>query len=70
MNNSLDLKLLGSTIKKHRILNKLSQEELGFRCDIHRTTIGLIENGMMDPKYTTLKKLIKALNIPHSEIFK
>ena len=69
MSNSTNLKNLGLIIKKYRIKISISQEELGFRCNIHRTTIGKIENGEMDPKYTTLIKIVRTLNIPSQEIF-
>ena len=41
----------------------ISQEELGFRADISKTQIGLIERGESSPTIDTLNKIANALNI-------
>ncbi len=41
-----------------------SQEELGGRCSLHRTEIGMIENGERLPRSDTLLKLAGALELP------
>ena len=41
----------------------LSQEGLGFRAEIHRTEVGLIERGQRIPRIDTLVKLAGALEV-------
>jgi transcriptional regulator with XRE-family HTH domain len=41
----------------------LSQEELGFRSELHRTEIGLLERGSRIPRIDTLVKLAGALSV-------
>ncbi len=48
----------------------LSQEELSFKCDLHRTYIGSIERAEKVASIITLEKVAKALDISLSEIFK
>jgi transcriptional regulator with XRE-family HTH domain len=40
-----------------------SQEELAALCSVHRTEIGLVENGRRLPRVDTLVKLISALEV-------
>ena len=40
-----------------------SQEGLGFRAEIHRTEVGLIERGQRIPRIDTLVKLAGALEV-------
>lgn len=40
-----------------------SQEELGRRCSLHRTEIGMIENGERLPRSDTLLKLAGGLEV-------
>jgi transcriptional regulator with XRE-family HTH domain len=46
----------------------LSQEELAFRADIHRTQISLIEGGDRLPRLDTLVKLAGALGVSVEEL--
>lgn len=41
----------------------ISQEELAFRCGVHRTYIGAIERGEKSPTLNTIEKLAKGLGI-------
>lgn len=41
----------------------ISQEELCFRCGVHRTYVGAIERGEKSPTLTTIEKLSEGLNI-------
>lgn len=59
--------------KKLRILrNKagLSQEELGFRANLHRTYIGSIERAEQNVSVDNIHKLAKALKVSADEFFK
>jgi transcriptional regulator with XRE-family HTH domain len=35
----------GENLRRHREAADISQEELGVRCSLHRTEIGLLERG-------------------------
>lgn len=56
-------KKVGLKIKLLRNKIGISQEELGFRADISKTQIGLIERGESSPTIDTLEKIAKALEI-------
>jgi len=61
-----DVKITNKVGLKIKLLrNKLgiSQEELGFRSDISKTQIGLIERGASSPTIDTLNKIAKALEV-------
>jgi transcriptional regulator with XRE-family HTH domain len=46
----------------------LSQEELGFRADLHRTEIGQLERGERLPRIDTLCKLAGALEMTANDL--
>ena len=50
-------------LRKARQEKKISQEELGFRCELHRTEISLLERGGREPRLGTIVKLAGALDI-------
>lgn len=41
----------------------LSQEALGFECDLHRTEISLLERAGREPRLSTIVRLSRALKI-------
>lgn len=41
----------------------LSQEELAYKCGVHRTYIGSIERGEKSPTLNTIEKIAKGLNV-------
>ncbi len=49
-------------LRKARLKKEISQEELGFRCDLHRTEISLLERGGREPRLGTIVKLAGALD--------
>jgi transcriptional regulator with XRE-family HTH domain len=49
---------------------KLSQEELGFQANLHRTEISQFERGMRLPRIDTLVKLAGALSVPPGDLLK
>ncbi len=53
----------GDNLFRARKRAGLSQEELGFRSELHRTEIGLLERGSRVPRIDTLVKLAGALSI-------
>lgn len=51
------------SLRKARHKAEISQEELGFRCDLHRTEISLLERGGREPRLGTIVKLASALGV-------
>ena len=49
-------------LRKARKAKGISQEELGFRCDLHRTEISLLERGGREPRLGTIVKLSGSLD--------
>jgi transcriptional regulator with XRE-family HTH domain len=56
------------SLRKAREKAKISQEELGFRCDLHRTEISLLERGGREPRLGTIVKLASALGTSVEEL--
>ena len=52
-----------------RAERKISQQKLSEVSGINRVTISEIETEKRDPDIKTVVKLVKALNVPASEIF-
>jgi transcriptional regulator with XRE-family HTH domain len=61
---------LGRKIKQLRIIRGISQEELAFRCDLHRTYISSIELGKRNVSIRNIEKIALALNVELVEFFK
>jgi transcriptional regulator with XRE-family HTH domain len=59
---------LGRTVRVLRTMRGLSQEELGYRADLHRNYVGAIERGEINPTFRVLLKLECGLGIPLSEL--
>ena len=60
--------LLGKAIAELRKRNGLSQEELGFRADAHRTYISQLERGLKSPTLGMILKLSRALKASASKL--
>lgn len=54
---------LGLTIRRLRLEAKLSQEDLAARAHVHRTFIGLVENGRRDPGIGAIDRVLRALDL-------
>ncbi len=57
-------------IKKYRLKNKLSQEELAEEVGISWRQLQRLEHHEEKTRISTFKKIVKALNIPDDEILK
>ncbi len=55
------LRAFGVALRARREALSLSQEELAFRSEVHRTYISELERGIKNPSLTTLEKLATAL---------
>ena len=65
-----DLKaLLGAAIKAGRSALRISQEELAYRADLHRTYVSDVERGVRNPSIASIQKLASALQISVSVLF-
>jgi transcriptional regulator with XRE-family HTH domain len=52
-----------ANLRRARVASGVSQEELGRRCDLHRTEISLLERAGREPRLGTITKLASALGI-------
>ncbi len=52
-----------ANLKRVRERVGLTQEELGFHCDLHRTEISLLERARREPRLSTVVKLSSALGV-------
>ncbi|HWW66525.1 MAG TPA: helix-turn-helix transcriptional regulator [Solirubrobacterales bacterium] len=55
-------------LRRARRRQGISQEELGFRCELHRTEISLLERGGREPRLGTIVKLAGALDTTLAEL--
>ena len=60
---------VGKRIKELRNKLGISQEELAFRSEIHRTYIASLEVGKRNISIETLEKVVNALEVSFSEFF-
>ena len=58
----------GQHLKKLREKRKISLTLFAYENDLDKSTISRIENGLVDPKLSTLDKIAKAFEIPLSEL--
>lgn len=59
----------GNRIRKLRKDRNLSQEELSFKANLHRTYIGMIERGEKNITLLNIEKIAKALDINIKDLF-
>ena len=52
-----------ASLQKARRASGVTQQELGDRCDLHRTEISLLERGGREPRLGTIIKLASALGV-------
>ncbi len=57
------LKKFGKRVKKERLKQNLSQEELAEKAGVHRTYIGMIERAEKNITLQNIEKIAKALHI-------
>lgn len=60
--------LLGKEIARLRKHIGLSQEELGFRAEVHRTYVSQLERGLKSPTLSMMLKLSRALKASASRL--
>jgi transcriptional regulator with XRE-family HTH domain len=57
-------------VRKYRIKQNLSQEELAEKAGVHRTYIGSVERGERNITINVMEKICTALEIPITNLFK
>jgi len=62
-------KQLGKRVRNLRLAKGLSQEDLAFRADVHRTYLGGIERGERNPSLKNIAAIAKALDTTLQELF-
>jgi len=67
--NSKILIKFGNRVRELRKLKNLSQEELAFRADVHRTYIGMIERAEKNITLLNIEKIANALQVNIKELY-
>lgn len=62
------LTVFSENIRYYRKLQNISQEELSFRADLHRTYIGMIEREERTATIFTLAKIASALGVSFDDL--
>ena len=55
-------------LRKERQRIGLSQEALGYRCDLHRTEISLLERAAREPRLSTIIRLARGLAVSPADL--
>lgn len=63
-------KKFGNRVRELRKNLGLSQEELGFKSNIHRTYIGAVERGEQNVSLDNIGRIAKQLKVSLTELFK
>lgn len=58
-----------SNLKKYRLFNELTQEELAIKVNVRRETIARLENAKYNPSLELAVKISKELGIPIGKLF-
>jgi len=61
--------LFGNKVKTLRKKKGISQEELAFRSDLHRTYIGMIERAEKNVTLKNIAKIAKGLEVSIQDLF-
>lgn len=59
----------GMKIKEQRTLQRISQEELAFRCGLSKNYISDVERGTRNVSLKTIEKIASGLHISEKELF-
>lgn len=62
-------KLLGQKLKEIRECKGLTQQELAELCDMHTTSIGMIEIGRRTPSLATVELFAEKLGVDYVDLF-
>jgi transcriptional regulator with XRE-family HTH domain len=59
---------IGERLRKLRERKLLTQEQLGEAADVSRDQVSRIERNEVDPRFSTIRKLAKALDVEPEEL--
>jgi transcriptional regulator with XRE-family HTH domain len=60
--------IFAGNLRRERLRLHLTQEALGFRCDLNMTEVSRLERSQRDPRLATIVKLARALGIPPAQL--
>jgi transcriptional regulator with XRE-family HTH domain len=63
-------KAFGAAFRRLRKKNRISQEMISAKARCDRTTVSLIERGLVSPKLETIVRLCKAISILPSDVIR
>ena len=61
---------VGLNVRRLREARGLSQEELAFEAELHRTYISGVERGVRNPTVTVLAKIAQALKVSPDQLLR
>lgn len=61
--------LFGKKLKEIRKSKNMTQQDLAELCDLHPTSIGMIEAGKRTPSFATVELLAHKLNVEYVDFF-
>lgn len=65
----MDIKaVVGKNVRQYREAKGLSQEQLAFEADLHRTYVSGVERGIRNPTVLIVAKLATALGVASSKL--
>ena len=65
---TMDAVKIGGRLKELRETNLLTQAELGAAAGVSRDQVSRIERDEVDPRFSTIRKLARALGVAPSEL--
>lgn len=60
--------LFAANMRRERQRLNLSQEALGYRCDLNTSEISRLERSRRDPRLATIVKVARALGVPPAKL--
>ncbi len=63
-----DRETFARNLRTERQRLNLSQEALGFKCDLNTSEVSRLERSARDPRLATIVKLARALGIPPAKL--
>lgn len=60
--------MLGRVLREKREAAGLTQEQLAFAADVHRTYVSMLERGIKSPTVDVLFRICDALDVQASEV--
>jgi transcriptional regulator with XRE-family HTH domain len=61
--------IFAANVARIRERRGLTQEQLGWACDLHQTAVARIESGERKPNLETIFKLARGLEVPPADLF-